>query len=66
MTVKVYSAGSGSEYRNVSLTFDPGVTLSASDIESALMSQHGIDAMADSFSVTTQSGGSYSATAYEI
>ena len=66
VTVKVYSAGSGSEYRSVTLTFDSGVTLSGSDIESALMIQHGIDAMADTFSVTTQPGGSYSATAYEI
>ncbi|MBR3819368.1 MAG: sigma-70 family RNA polymerase sigma factor [Clostridia bacterium] len=66
VTVKVYSAGSGSEYKTYNLTFDSGVTLSDSDIESGLMSQHGIDAMADSFSVTTEPGGSYTATAYEI
>ncbi len=66
VTVKVYGAGSGSEYKTYNLTFDAGVTLSGSDIETELMNQHGIDAMADAFSVTTQSGGSYSATAYEI
>ncbi|MBR4857870.1 MAG: sigma-70 family RNA polymerase sigma factor [Clostridia bacterium] len=66
VTVKVYSAGSGSEYKTYNLTFDSGVTLSDSDIESGLMSQHGIDAMADSFSVTTEPGGNYTATAYEI
>ena len=66
VTVKVYSAGSGSEYKNYTLTFDAGVTLSDSDIETGLMNQHGIDAMADSFSVTTKPGGSYTATAYEI
>lgn len=66
VTVTVYSAGSGSEYKTYNLTFDAGVTLSGSDIETELMNQHGIDAMADAFSVTTQSGGSYSATAYEI
>ena len=66
VTVKVYSEGSGSEYTTYTLTFDAGVTLSASDIESALMSQYGIDAMADAFSATTQAGGNYTATAYEI
>lgn len=66
VTVKLYSAGSGSEYENYTLTFDAGVTVSGSDIETGLMNQYGIDAMADSFSVTTQPGGSYTATAYEI
>ncbi len=66
VTVKVYSAGSGSEYKTYSLTFDSGITLSDSDIETGLMNQHGIDAMADSFSVTTEPGGNYTATAYEI
>ncbi len=66
VTVKVYSAGSGSEYKTYTLTFDSGVTLSDSDIETGLMNQHGIDAMADSFSVTTEPGGNYTATAYEI
>lgn len=66
VAVKVYSAGSGSEYKTYNLTFDSGVTLSDSDIESGLMGQHGIDAMADSFSVTTEPGGNYTATAYEI
>ena len=66
VTVKVYSAGSGSEYKTYNLTFDSGVTLSDSDIETGLMNQHGIDAMADSFSVTTEPGGNYTATAYEI
>ena len=66
VTVNVYSAGSGSEYKTYTLTFDAGVALSGADIESALMSQHGIDAMADDFSATTQAGGNYTATAYEI
>ncbi len=47
------------------LSFEPGETITADVIESRLSDEYGIEALVDAINITAESGGSYSATAYE-
>lgn len=62
VTVTVWSStGSTSK----TLSFEPGETITADIIENRLSDEHGIEAIVDAINVTAESGGSYTATAYE-
>lgn len=62
VTVTVWSS-TGSTTKT--LSFEPGETITADIIENRLSDEHGIEAIVDAINVTAESGGSYTATAYE-
>lgn len=66
VNVKVYSEGSGDDFKEYSVTFEEGEAITITSLEAALKEQHGIEAMADNINETAQAGAVYTATAYAI
>lgn len=66
VNVKVYSEGSGDDFKEYSVTFEEGEAITITSLEAALKEQHGVEAMADNINETAQAGAVYTATAYAI